>query len=155
MMITGGAERLQTEKGVLIINNKQVSNATTVLFGNTAIFPLRTIFEELGALVQWQEETGDVLIFYRDETYICQFRPIPPPNEDASKRHVFIKNIKSKDSNAFEDHIQLNSMSSTGLAMLVNDHTYLGQETATWLMKYFGFSVEVDTAAKIARIYSI
>ena len=66
-------EKGNWEKGNLYINQKLINNGDDVLIrGNEVLFPLRTIFENLGATVDWDEETQNLSIDYNHNKYLWE-----------------------------------------------------------------------------------
>lgn len=143
------AEGNMYSSGTLYVNGTINNNNISVLFeGGKAFMPLRTIFEALGANVRWESETNNIYVEYNNETYLCERRTVSQYN------FITVKNIKYADSKDNKDYIQLNPMSGDGVYYMVNDSTYLAQETGKRLFEAIGCVVEIDTANNIVKIES-
>lgn len=131
--------------GDLYINSQKVSADTgKVLFGEdgkgAVLFPLRTILENLGAEIEWKEETGDIYVTMKGETYIMQFTPAYGMPENI--KNVTMKNIKYITSYDVEDYIKLNPMSATGICNFINDRTYFYEDGMRRILNYFNYDIQ-------------
>lgn len=141
---TANAESVNASRGHLYVNDVLVESSDTVLIKeNMMLFPLRTIFEELGASVNWDKETGNTEILYDRKSYTCF---IKEPNPGYNK-YFYVRD------NSTEQYIYLTNMSFGGLYFIINDRTYLYSDTAEHLFKSLGCRVEIETDTKTVRIY--
>lgn len=139
------AEDTMTNQYLLYVNGTLIEATDSVTVKDKEIlFPIRTIFESLGATVNWQEETGNILITYNDELYICYTKE---PNPGYSK-YFYIKK-KSTD-----EHIYLTAMSTGGAYCMINYRTYLYQETGKRMFEALGCKVEIDSNKHTVKIYN-
>lgn len=102
---------------------------------NGIFFPLRTIFEALGATVDWQEETGDIIIQYRGEYYLCYTQVL---NAEIPSEKLFF--IKKKNT---EEYLYLNPMSMGGICYIINNRIYLSEDTGKQLFEALNCTVEI------------
>ena len=51
-----------------------------------------------------------------------------------------------------DNYLYLNPMPFDGYYKIMNNQTYLGQETATFLLKHFGYDIDVMKSTKTVRI---
>ena len=129
----------------LIINQKKVENASSIIFEyKTVWFPLRTVFEELGATVNWIEETGDTKIIYKDKEYLCEIKA-PNPYFPETK-YIYIKNVQN------DNYFLLTSMSIGGVFTMIDDRIYLWQDTGIRLLEALGCQVNVDMETQTVTI---
>ena len=140
------AENTTMDKGYLYINGVLIEKTDTVLAERRAIFlPLRTIFETLGATVDWREDTGNVIITYKEESYICY---IKEPNPGYLKL-FYVKNQR------IGKHLYLTAMSTGGGFCIINDRIYLYEQTGERLLEALGCKVEIDSNMRIVEIYNM
>lgn len=150
-VMLSGINVLATENGLLYINKNQINKDDTVLYyNNQMLFPLRRIFEELGATVNWDDVEKHTIIEYDDEKYISKTAPANRYFPDI--KAITVQNIKNLGKTEFSSFIQLNSMGVSGSFCIINDYTYLYQDTAERLFKAFGCKVEVDIENKTVYI---
>ena len=139
--------------GTLYVNGSRVnSNDTVLYYDNCILFPMRRVFEEIGAQVAWNEIEQNTVITYNEEQYVCKISPINEyvPNIKA----LTVQNKKNLGRNDFASYIQLNNMGVRGSFCIINDYTYLYQDTAERLFTTLGCKVEIDTNSKSVYISS-
>lgn len=132
----------EENRGDLYINGNYVDNDpvlfTTVRDNETnsmpkgwgeSLFPLRTIFENLGATVNSDETGKNIEILYNGKYYM-------------------IRIFDTKNN----DYVYLNDMSDFGVCTIVNGHIYLFQDDAEHLFKELGFEVSTDIENRIVHI---
>lgn len=140
--------------GLLCINGNKIGTNDTILYNNNndILFPMRRVFEELGAIVTWNDEEKHTIIEYNGEKYICKVAPV---NEYFPEiKAITFQNIKNLGKRELSSYIQLNSMGGSGSFCIINDYTYLYQDTAERLFRALGCKVEVDTNSKAVYISS-
>lgn len=144
-------------KGELYINNRKINSVDTIINITTEyLFPLRTIFEELGAKVEWEEETESIYIDFNEKVYLCNFKPLRYIGDGLENaKEIYITTQEKKGSLAAMDYILLNPMGPNGLVTIINDRTYLYQNTAKQLMDYFRYNVEIDKKRNRINILKI
>lgn len=135
------AEDKSMDEWSLYVNGALIESEDNVKYNAFVLLPLRTIFEALGATVEWQQETGETVIKYNGETYICE---IFNPN---SNYYFYIRN---KDTG---EYVYLTPMSMGGGFNMINDRIYLFKEAGQRLFEGVGCTVEIDYDAKIVKIY--
>lgn len=139
------AEDIIMDKGYLYVNGTFIESEDTIQITNQEIlFPLRTIFEALGATVIWQKETGNILIKYNEESFICYIRE---PNPGYTKYFY----VKKESTN---EYIYLTNMSAGGAYCILNDRTYLYQETGKRLFEALECHVEIETDTHTVKIFN-
>ena len=132
-----GTEAKCMEKGNLYINKKMINNGDDVLFENEALFPLRTIFENLGATVGWEEKTQSVSIDYNNNKYLCELKA---PNPDfPDMKYIYIKNISNN------KYLILTQMSTGGMYKIIDDRIYLYEDTGKRLFETIGCQIDIST----------
>ena len=143
------AEGTTGESGLLYVNDDLVENESTVMFdGDAALIPLRTTFEALNAVVEWQQDTGNIEITYLNEIYICEFHTI-----GETYKSITVKN-KNLNNGSLGKYIPLNAMSGSGSYKVINDRTYLYQDTAKRLLEALGCKVEVESDTHTVKIFN-
>lgn len=121
------------------MENRMVQTDTVV---EIAYLPFRAIFEALGATVDWETETNNIIINYLGEFYICEF-------------DEFIKISNENISNgALGTYLRLHPMASGGTYEMINDTIYLLQDTGQRLYEALGCSVEIDLPNRVLKIYA-
>lgn len=129
----------------LYINNQHIeSNNMIIIRDSLVLFPFRTIFESLGGSVVWNETNGDITLNYKSKNYICY---IAEPNP-GFRQYFYVKDAVTN------ENIKLTSMSFGGGFDIIDDYTYLYQDTAERLFRALGCKVEVDTNSKTVHISS-
>ena len=123
----------------LYINDSIVGNIEQDLF------PLREVFESLGATVTWLEDTEKVRIEYKDKCYLCE---MVVPN-DMFPEQVYIIIIDEQT----EKYLQLNPMAGIGGFEMIDDRICLYGETMEYLIKNVGGQMYVDDDSRIAKIW--
>ena len=138
-------------KWTLFVNNTEIVYGNKVIEENNEIWiPFRTLFESLGSEVIWEESTGNIYFAYAEEKYICKFIALNGyfPEEIS----ILICKEENEDSKYNADYIQLNPWASDGTFVLIEDRTYLSQQTAEYLLKALGCSMEFDTEENIVKV---
>ena len=130
-----GAEVKCNEKGNLYINQKIINNGDDVVFENEALFPLRTIFENLGAIVDWEENTQSVSIDYNHNKYLCELKAPNPDFPDV--KYIYVKDISNN------EYFLLTPMSTGGMYRIINDSIYLYEDTGKRLFEAMGCQVDI------------
>lgn len=152
--IQGIEDNMNYYNGSLYINGSEISAKDTILYNknNVMLFPMRRIFEELGAMVDWDDIEQNTVVTYNGEQYVCKISPINEhvPNVKA----LTIQNKKNLGRNDFASYIQLNNMGVRGSFCIINDYTYLYEDTAQHLFEKLGCKVEIDTNSKAVYISS-
>ena len=140
-------EKGNWEKGNLYINQKLINNGDDVLIrGNEVLFPLRTIFENLGATVDWDEETQNLSIDYNHNKYLCELEAAEPASPDMKYIHMIdISNNK---------YLILTQMSTGGMCTIIDDRIYLYRLSGEILFETMGCAVDIDVEQRILKIYS-
>ncbi len=131
-----------TVYGTLYVNGTLIEAEDTVRVHDEIVLPLRRIFESLGAVVEWNEETEDIIIDYHDESYVCYTKELNPK----TGKYFFIKKEGT------DEYIYLNPMASGGVYCMINDRIYLYQVTSEYLFKAMGCKVEIDYATHTVKI---
>lgn len=130
------AEENEMFYGILNINQKTIQKNDTVIYDNGLLCPLRTALEELGATVEWNPETNNTNIYYNGKKYICE---ITVPNDSfPDYKYIVIRDTQA------DKYLQLNPMGILGGYKIINDRTYLYQETSERLFKSLECSIEFD-----------
>lgn len=138
------------EKGSLYINNVMIETEDTVMFKDgSVLLPFRTIFEALGATVEWNEVTEEIVVNYNNEAYIC-YTKAPNPGYG---EYFYVRYMDSEKNKNSDNHIYLTSMSLGGAFKMINDRTYLYQETGKRLFEEVGCRVEFDMENKQVHIF--
>lgn len=138
----GSAEEGSMVKGSLYVNDTLIESEDTILIqNNLIIFPFRTIMEALGATVSWDEKTGDTTMEYEDEVYLCTIKE-PSPGH----KFFYVKKTST------DQYLFLNPMSFEGGYRMINDRTYLYQQSGEYLCKALGIMVDVDAENQTVRI---
>lgn len=139
------AEDATMNNGYLYVNDILIESENTIQVENQEIlFPLRIIFEALGADVDWQKETGHIIIKYNNETYLCYSKE---PNQGYAK-YFYVKKENT------DEYIFLTPMSTGGAYRMINDRTYLYQETGRRLFEAVGCTVEVEPDSHTVKIFN-
>lgn len=146
------ASKSQYTDGKIYINGNLIESDAPVKFiladdGETVgetFFPLRTIMEGLGANVIWREETKDILIEYKDNTYVANTERLNV-SESATRPNDYAFYMKNSQTGEL---IQLNSMGSAGGYLEVNDRIYLFIDTGEYLLQGLGCQYVIDKEAK-------
>ena len=86
---------------------------------------------------------GTIGISYGNESYVCYFFAAQP----GIPKEIYIKNAVSG------KNIYLNPMASGGAYYMINDRTYLHQETGKRLLEALGCTVEICPKTKIVTVY--
>lgn len=139
--------------GTIFVDNVEINNKDTIVISeNEMLIPLRTVFEALGSKVVWEENTGNVYFDYAELEYICKFVAL---NQNfPENKSILICKVENKDSINNADYIQLNPMSADGTYRMINDRTYLYQQTGQRLLEALGCTVDIDLEQQILRISS-
>ena len=145
------ADDNSNNKFTIYVNDTEISNNDMCLTDNNEMFiPLRAVLEALGSEVIWEEKTGNVYFSYEDVKYVCKFvalNSIFPENKD-----ILICNVENKDSIYNSDYIQLHPMCASGSYFMLNDRTYLYQDTGRRLFEALGCSVDIEQDKHIIKI---
>ena len=156
----------EENRGDLYINGNYVDNDpvlfTTVRDNETnsmpkgwgeSLFPLRTIFENLGATVNSDETGKNIEILYNGNKYLCSifYHEVAVVSNDENLydgKYYMIRIFDTKNN----DYVYLNDMSDFGVCTIVNGHIYLFQDDAEHLFKELGFEVSTDIENRIVLI---
>ena len=146
------AEVDMNNKGTIHVNGVEISSEATVLIIDNEMFiPLRMVFEALKSEVIWEESTGNIYFDFKDENYICKPREVER-KEFLPLYFIQICKVENKDSINNTDYIQLNPMSADGSYRMINDRTYLHQQTEQRLFEALGCKVEIDLEQFVLNI---
>ena len=147
------AEDEMNNKGVIYVNDIKIENVDMISSNNNEIYmPLRAVLESLGASVIWEETTGYIFFDYKSIRYVCQF--VSLNSNFPEEKNILISRIENKDSKNNSDYIQLNPMSGSGAYCIINDRTYLYQETGKRLFEALECKVEINSNEQIVKIYN-
>ena len=140
----------EENRGDLYINGNYVDN-DPVLFtiikenetgiikedGGETLFPLRTIFENLGAEVNSDETGKNIEILYNGNKYLCS---------------VFYNKmaVVSNDENLYNGKYYV--IRIFGVCTVVNGHIYLFEKSGEHLFNELGFEVSTDIENRIVHI---
>lgn len=156
----------EENRGDLYINGNYVDNDpvlfTTVKDNETnsmpkgwgeSLFPLRTIFENLGATVNSDETGKNIEILYNGNKYLCSifYHEVAVVSNDENLydgKYYMIRIFDTKNN----DYVYLNDMSDFGVCTIVNGHIYLFQDDAEHLFNELGFEVSTDIENRIVHI---
>lgn len=156
----------EENRGDLYINGNYVDNDpvlfTTVKDNETnsmpkgwgeSLFPLRTIFESLGATVNSDETGKNIEILYNGNKYLCSifYHEVAVVSNDENLydgKYYMIRIFDTKNN----DYVYLNDMSDFGVCTIVNGHIYLFQDDAEHLFNELGFEVSTDIENRIVHI---
>ena len=156
----------EENRGDLYINGNYVDNDpvlfTTVRDNETnsmpkgwgeSLFPLRTIFENLGATVNSDETGKNIEILYNGNKYLCSifYHEVAVVSNDENLydgKYYMIRIFDTKNN----DYVYLNDMSDFGVCTIVNGHIYLFQDDAEHLFKELSFEVSTDIENRIVHI---
>lgn len=135
-------EAFEFRYGTLFIDHQVIESQDMVAFcekAKTVHFPLRTVLEGMGAAVHWDPETGNITVFYQEETYLFEF-------EQEEKEGFTVRNLTT-------DHlIGLSPMTYRGFYMMKNDRIYLYQQTAEFLLNEFDAFVHIDDSTNTVAV---
>lgn len=136
---------------IIWVNNIEVQGEYLILNEQYDILvPLRAVLESLGTEVEWEEETGRIYFQLNGVNYACKFMELSPGIPES--KSIYISKLESIDSKRDLDYIQLHPMSAGGFYCMINDRTYLYQETAKRLFEALGCKVEIDPNTHTMRI---
>lgn len=156
----------EENRGDLYINGNYVDNDpvlfTTVRDNETnsmpkgwgeSLFPLRTIFENLGATVNSDETGKNIEILYNGNKYLCSifYHEVAVVSNDENLydgKYYMIRIFDTKNN----DYVYLNDMSDFGVCTIVNGHIYLFQDDAEHLFNELGFEISTDIENRIVHI---
>ena len=145
------AEGDMDNKGIIYVNGVEVSSEATVsIIDNEMFIPLRTVFEALESEVIWEENTGNIYFDYLGTNYVCKF--IALNSNFPEKKSILVCKVENKDSISNTDYVQLNPMSADGAYCMINDRTYLNQQTGQRLLETLGCKVEINLEQQTLRI---
>lgn len=154
------------ENGNLIVNGRVVETDDSIIFHNNKMrVPLRTVFEALGAIVEWDNDTREVSINYKGVQYSGRF--IAPSGDE----YLYIRDtrVPLHEEKMYEDaklfgfsvdtflgngYIQLNPTGYEGAFTFVNDRIYLWRDTAERLLEYMSVDIEVNYETKTLVVTS-
>lgn len=156
----------EENRGDLYINGNYVDN-DPVLFtiikenetgiikedGGETLFPLRTIFENLGAEVNSDETGKNIEILYNGNKYLCSvfYNKMAVVSNDENLyngKYYVIRIFDTKNNN----YAYLNDMSDFGVCTVVNGHIYLFEKSGEHLFNELGFEVSTDIENRIVHI---
>lgn len=156
----------EENRGDLYINGNYVDN-DPVLFtiikenetgiikedGGETLFPLRTIFENLGAEVNSDETGKNIEILYNGNKYLCSvfYNKMEIVSNDENlynSKYYVIRIFDTKNNN----YVYLNDMSDFGVCTVVNGHIYLFEKSGEHLFNELGFEVSTDIENRIVHI---
>lgn len=137
------AENIAAENGELYVNEKPVETENTVKFmEGQALFPLRTIYEALGAQINWYDEIREMAIHYNGDVYIGYFASINPDRTPV---------ICVRDRQTGKE-LLLASMTYFGGIYTINNSVYLYEEAGKLLFEQMNCTVNIDKEKHILRI---
>lgn len=140
-----------TNIGDIYIDNIKIDNEYTVLVKNDKmLFPLRTVLEGIGSKVEWEENTGNIYFDYKGTDYVCVFKALNSDFPDY--KNILISEVKNQNSIYNSDYIRLNPMSADGSYYVIDDITYLSQQTGQYLLEALGCDIAIDAEQKILKI---
>ena len=138
-------------KGDIYIDNIKIDNDANILIqDNEMIIPLRTVLEGIGSKVEWEENTGNIYFDYKGIDYVCVFKALNP--DFPENKNILISEAKNQNSIYNSDYISLNPMSAEGSYCMINDRTYLKQQTGQYLLKALGCDLEINIEEKTLKI---
>lgn len=136
---------------MLYVNDTEVKGDSVLTNDYGILIPLRTVLEALGSKVEWEESTNNIYFDYSDVNYVCRFVSLNPNFPD--KKNILICNTENINSTNNADYIQLNPMSADGAYCMINDKTYLYQETAERLFEELGLTMDINIDMNIVKIF--
>lgn len=158
LLIVGFTVVLQTNvradmnnKIMLYVNDIEVNGDSVLTNDYGILIPLRTVLEALGSKVEWEESTKNIYFDYSGVNYVCGFVSLNPNFPD--KKNILICNTENINSTNNADYIQLNPMSADGAYCMINDKTYLYQETAERLFEELGLTMDINIDMNIVKIF--
>lgn len=147
-ILCGGNTMGASEMTLTVNENNVINKDLPLIYNEQLLLPLRSIFESLGARVTWYSDTGKIMIEYAGEVYICKFW-----YAETVDKFMTVES-SSIDNGALGHYIQLEPMSGSGAYEMINDRTYLYEETGRRLFEALGCTVEIDKEQKVVRITS-
>lgn len=142
-----------TEWGELIVDNTKIDVNSSVYFIDDNVWiPFRSVFESIGAHIEWNGNERKILIYYNNENYVALL-----DDYDCDSEYNKICVCKNKYEDCFLDglFIQLSSFGSYGYYSMFNDMTYLDHYSMIRLMYYFGYYVDIDKEKKSVTIFPV
>ena len=135
----------------LFISDVEIRDGDRVIIqDNEMLVPFRTVFESLGSKVVWEEATKSIYFDFAEEEYICQFVILNDSFPDF--KSILICKVENKGSIYNSEYIQLNPWAADGTYFIIDDKTYINQQTAEYLFKYLGCRLEVDIENSTIKI---
>ncbi len=153
------AESLETNEmssestALLYINGKLLEGDDQMI--GSYLFPMRSILEKIGAVVTWDENTGYTYFEFRKKIYVCRMFEAQIEDDLGIVRRYMICETDKVGSLYNDDYIQLNPMSANGMAVIINDRTYLPKQTMVHLLKAFKYDVVYTQNDQIINITPI
>lgn len=154
MTIAAKAEGDILLKGNLYVNGQQIENSSTILIqDNEILMPLRSILEAMGSKVNWDEASGNIYFDYSNIKYVCKFLALNPNFPE--NKSIMICEVDKESSTKNKDYVQLNPMAANGVYTMIEDRTYLNQETGKRLFEALGCTVEFELDTKTVSIREV
>lgn len=163
------AEEKVADKGTIFVNGVEIEDQFLIVEGlakertednrlvqtdrsiEVAYIPFQEIFEKLGATVDCEEDTNNILINYLGDIYICEV--VVPDSYSPDDKYITIRN-ENINNGALGNYIQLNPMGAIGNCKIINDTIYLAQDAGQRLFETLGCSFDIDVEQRILKIYS-
>ncbi len=138
---------VNTVKNELNINGSKIIRGDLPIWNNeNVLLPMRTILEAIGAIVYWDSNSGNISIDYKDKNFVCKFW-----ENNCSNKYMTVEGDHINNG-ALKHFVSLNPMSGSGSYEMINDRTYLHQETGKRLFEAMGCIVEIDLENQIVNI---
>lgn len=152
IVISTMAYAIDSNYGELYIEEKKIEqqDAAVYFINDYLLIPLRIVFEELGAEVEWHSETDSIYIKMNGSIYWCRFSA--PDVHSQENKFITIVDIDRLKSGNEQYYIPLSRFGTKGDYTMINDRTYLYAHTAIALLDYFGYTVDIDEENEIVRI---
>lgn len=142
-----------TECGDSIVGNDKIDVSSSVYFiDNDTWIPLRSVFESIGAQVEWNSNERKILIYYNNENYVALL-----DDYDSNSEYNKICICKSKYEDCFLDglFIQMSSFGSYGYYRMINDMTYVDNYNMIRLLYYFGYYIDINKEKKSVTVFPV
>lgn len=128
-----------SESGKIYVNNNELIETESPIFrDDEVLLPLRSILENIGATVTWNQDLYEINIEYNANSYICKFW-----DKDTSNRYITIEN-NDIINGALGKYVKLEPMSGSGSYEIINDRVYLPQKTFEYLLTEFNCVLKIN-----------